>query len=187
MADRRTGGRSARVKASVHAAVVDQLTEGSLDIAIADVARRAGVNPTSIYRRWGDRERLIMDAAVTRLLESSPMPDTGSLRGDLTAWADAVEEQISRPDGQVLLRALIATLPGSRAAAETRAEFLERRLADLQELLDRAATRGERPPTAYRVIEAVIAPLYMNVLFGGVVPPHGYGRDLVGRLLGDAQ
>ena len=88
----------------MHAAVVDLLAEGGLDISVADVARRAGVNPTSVYRRWGDRERLIMDAAVTRLLDSSPMPDTGSLRGDLAAWADAVETQIARPDGQVLLR-----------------------------------------------------------------------------------
>jgi len=38
-----------------------------------------------------------------------------------------------------------------------------------------AGERGERLLTAHRVIEAVIAPLY------------GYGRDLVGRLLGDAQ
>lgn len=170
----------------MHAAAVDLLTEGSLDISIADVARRANVNPTSVYRRWGNREWLIMDAAITRLLETSPIPDTGSLRGDLTTWADAVEEQISRPDGQVLLRALIATLPGDCDAAETRLEFLERRLADLQTLLDRAAARGERPPTAHRVVEAVIAPLYMNVLFG-LSTPRGYGRDLVGRLLGDAQ
>lgn len=186
MTGRRTGGRSARVKESVHTAVVDLLTEGSLDISIADVARRAGVNPTSIYRRWGCRERLIMDAAVTRLLDSAPMPDTGSLRGDLTSWADAVEEQIARPDGQVLVRALIATLPGDPGAARTRMEFLERRLADLQTVLDRAAERGERPPSAHRVIEAVIAPLYMNVLFGGQAPG-GYGRGLVGRLLGDAR
>lgn len=183
MAGTRPGGRSARVRDAVHAAVLGLLSEGGLDISIGEVARRAGVNPTSIYRRWGDRERLILDAALTRLLRDFPMPDTGSLRGDLLAWAERVERQIAAPDGQVTLRALIATLPGSAEAAEARMKFLNTRLADLQALLDRAAARGERPPDARRVIETVLAPLYLNVLFLGRAPD-GCARDLVERLLG---
>ena len=185
MTGSRPGGRSARVRDAVHAAVLDLLAEGGLDISIAEVARRAGVNPTSIYRRWGDRERLILDAALTRLLRDFPMPDTGSLRGDLLAWARRVERQIAAPDGQVTLRALIATLPGSSEAAEARMAFLNARLTDMQAMLDRAAARGEHPPTAQRVIETVLAPLYMNVLFIGHAPD-GCAADLVEALLGPA-
>ena len=63
----RPGGRSARVRDAVHKAVVELLADGEIDVAIPKIAERAGVNPTSIYRRWGSRDHLLLDAAVTRL------------------------------------------------------------------------------------------------------------------------
>lgn len=136
------------------------------------------MNPTSVYRRWGTRENLLMDAAVTRLRERSPMPDTGSLRGDLLAWAARVEQAMTEPDGHVLLRALVATM----ASAQRPTEHLLARQADLQAMLDRAAARGERTPGVDEVIDHVLAPLYVRVLFGVPVAP-GSGATLVDRLL----
>ncbi len=51
---------------------------------------RAGVNPTSIYRRWGGRDNLLLDAAVTRLRATSPIPDTGSLRDVMDRHKDKI-------------------------------------------------------------------------------------------------
>ncbi|VVJ23931.1 Transcriptional regulator [Amycolatopsis camponoti] len=174
----RPGGRSARVRDAVHEAVVELLAAGEIDAAIPKIAERAGVNPTSIYRRWGSRDHLLLDAAVTRLRAKSPIPDTGSLRDDLLGWAEGVERSMRDRRGQILLRALVATM----APDEEPVEYLRARGDDLQNALDRAAARGEPVPTVDEVLDFVLAPLYLRVLFRRPVEP-GTAARLVGRLL----
>ncbi|MEU3909028.1 TetR/AcrR family transcriptional regulator [Streptomyces goshikiensis] len=78
-----------QVRSAVHQAVIDLLSDpGGADLTIPAVAQRAGVNHTSIYRRWGGREALLADVVVTRLERDSPLADTGTLRGDLRAVVD---------------------------------------------------------------------------------------------------
>jgi AcrR family transcriptional regulator len=174
----RPGGRSARVRDAVHDAVVELLAAGEIDAAIPKIAERAGVNPTSIYRRWGSRDTLLLDAAVTRLRATSPIPDTGSLRGDLAGWAEGVERAMRDRRGQILLRALVATM----APDQEPVEYLRARGDDLQAALDKAAARGEPVPTVDEVLDFVLAPLYLRVLFRRAVEP-GTGARLVERLL----
>jgi AcrR family transcriptional regulator len=174
----RPGGRSARVRDAVHEAVVELLAAGEIDATIPKIAERAGVNPTSIYRRWGSRDHLLLDAAVTRLRTTSPIPDTGSLRGDLLGWAEGVERAMRDRRGQIMLRALVATM----APDAEPVEYLRARGDDLQAALDRAAARGERVPTVDEVLDFVLAPLYLRVLFRRPVEP-GTAARLVRRLL----
>ncbi|MGW5160998.1 TetR/AcrR family transcriptional regulator, partial [Nonomuraea wenchangensis] len=62
------GGRSARVRAAVHQAVTDLVGEhGYGNFTIGDVAARAGVADTSLYRRWGNLQTLLGDVLLTRL------------------------------------------------------------------------------------------------------------------------
>ena len=80
----RPGGRSARVRAAVLQATLELLAETGYDGAeLPEVARRAGVHPTTIYRRWGTKSRLVGEAILERSRPLSPTPDTGSLRTDL--------------------------------------------------------------------------------------------------------
>src|SRR5690242_10569479 len=99
-AARRPGGRSARVRAAVHQAVTDLIAErGYGNFTVGEVAARAGVADTSVYRRWGNLEALLMDVAITWLTTQSPIPDTGSLAGDLRAYAANVARDVAGPDG----------------------------------------------------------------------------------------
>jgi AcrR family transcriptional regulator len=174
----RPGGRSARVRDAVHRAATELLVEGETDAAIPRIAERAGVNPTSVYRRWGSRENVLLDAAVTLLRARSPMPDTGSLRGDLLAWATGVEHAMAEPDGRILLRALIATM----SATDRSTEHLRSRGDDLQAMLDAASARGEQTPTVDEVLDYILAPLYLRALFG-IPLEAGVAATLVDRLL----
>src|SRR6516162_5631143 len=102
---RRTGGRSARVVAAVHDAVNDLVAQRNpREVTVAEIAERAGVNPTSIYRRWGSLEALVLDVETARL---PPIPDTGTLRGDLLAFAANAATDIARPGGLAFLHAVI--------------------------------------------------------------------------------
>ncbi|NWE73817.1 helix-turn-helix transcriptional regulator, partial [Pseudomonas gingeri] len=60
----RPGGRSARVQESIHAAVRALLEEQDRStLTVPQIAARAGVTPSTIYRRWGDLSELLADVA----------------------------------------------------------------------------------------------------------------------------
>src|SRR6478735_5304132 len=85
---KRTGGRSAAVIHSVRTAVEELVREkGSDRVTVPMIAERAGVNPTSIHRRWGDLPTLLNDIATYRLDPDRALPQHDALRDDLTSWA----------------------------------------------------------------------------------------------------
>jgi AcrR family transcriptional regulator len=119
-------------------------------LAAAVWARCTGVNPASVYRRWRTREGLLADVAMSRLERDLPLPDTGSLRGDLTTWAVSAAAGLARPEGRLFLLALITSIPSTPQAQAERDQHLQRRMRALRQVTDRAATRGESPPTRAR-------------------------------------
>jgi AcrR family transcriptional regulator len=155
-------------------------------ISFAEVAERAGVAQTSLYRRWGEVGTLLMDVAVEALMRDWPLPDTGSLKGDLTAWATAIAASLSSREGSTFFRVYVATppLPGEDGAA--RATIVMRRVEQIRVMLDRANARGEKAPTVFQVTDYLLAPLYMRVLFGAS-PNARVARDLVDRLVNIAE
>ena len=187
MTDRRPGGRSALVRAKVHQAVLDLLAEqGTAELSIPVVAQRAGVNPTSIYRRWRTREGLLADVAMGHLEHDLPLPDTGSLRGDLTAWAASAAADLARPEGRLFLLALITSIPSTPEAQAERDQHLQRRMQALRQVTDRAAARGESPPDPGTIADAVLGPLYRRALWGTLPADPAYASSLVDRLLSPA-
>ncbi|MFE9319910.1 TetR/AcrR family transcriptional regulator [Nocardia sp. NPDC052278] len=99
-------------------AVLDAVAEhGVAKVGIPDISRRAGVRDSSIYRRWGTRENLVLDVMLTARERTLPLPDTGTLHGDLTAF-EVAANLASRPcaracsaSAQVLGRRNSRTLP----------------------------------------------------------------------------
>jgi AcrR family transcriptional regulator len=161
---RRPGGRSARVAAAVYAAVDALLAEqGQGGFTVSDVARRAGVNPTSIYRRWGSVEAIILDVETARLADTTPLSDTGTLRGDLLAYARTAVADIARPGGLAFLKALISA---QNLSDEQRFEAVGPRGAEIQAVLDRARDRGEPARDVSAVVDCILAPIYLRFLLG---------------------
>ena len=181
---RRPGGRGARVGAAVHQAVTDLISErGYGTFSVGEVAARAGVADSSIYRRWGSLETLLTDVALTRLNARSPMPDTGSLAGDLHAYAANVAREITGPDGLAVVRLAVALSGSGQQGLQARDDLLAERTRQLQSMLDRAGERGEEVLDALDVLDHVMAPMYIRVLLGvGPLAPE-YVDGLVDRLL----
>ncbi|MFF8357280.1 TetR/AcrR family transcriptional regulator [Streptomyces chartreusis] len=175
-----------QVRSAVHQAVIDLLSdpEGA-DLSIPAIAQRAGVNHTSVYRRWGSREALLADVVTTRLERDSPLADTGSLRGDLVAWAEAGVASIRTPEGRLLIRAVALSMSGGTTAQGERAQQFQRRIASIERIRERAAARGENAPLLEEILDQLIAPLYLRAIFGIDPPATGYPELLVDRLLRD--
>ncbi|WP_328904122.1 TetR/AcrR family transcriptional regulator [Streptomyces sp. NBC_00441] len=180
---RRPGGRSARVGAQVHQAVTELISErGYGNFTVGEVAARAGVADSSIYRRWGDLEALLCDVALNRLNARSPMPDTGSLDGDLRTYAAQVAREITGPEGPAVLHLAVALANAGERGVQARDALRTARTRQLQSMLDRAHDRGEPAPDALTVLDYVLAPMYSRVLFGmGPLTPE-YVDGLVDRL-----
>ncbi|GAB3656682.1 TetR/AcrR family transcriptional regulator [Actinocorallia lasiicapitis] len=181
---RRPGGRSARVREAVHQAVTDLIAEnGYGEFTVGDVAARAGVADTSVYRRWGTLEALLTDVALTRLNVRSPMPDTGTLAGDLHAYAAQVAREITGPEGLAILRLTVALSSRGDQGLQERDDFLTKRARIVQDMLDRARERGEQPLDALDILDHLMAPMYIRVLFGVGPLTSDYVAGLVDRLL----
>ncbi|MEW1750650.1 TetR/AcrR family transcriptional regulator [Streptomyces angustmyceticus] len=181
---RRPGGRAARVRATVHQAVADLVGDrGYGNFTVGDVAARAGVADSSIYRRWGNLEALLSDVAASRLAATSPVPDTGSLEGDLRAYAATAARDVAGPDGTAILRLAISLSNSGQPGLEARDAFLAERTRQLQVMLDRGRDRGEHPPDVLQVLDLILSPMYLRILFGtGPLTP-AYVDELVDRLL----
>ncbi len=165
----RPGGRSARVRSAVLDATLALLREGATAFSVPQVAARAGVHDATIYRRWGSRDALVVDAIRSHLGEAVPVPDTGSLHGDLSTFLERSVAFLSSPLGAQLVRATI----GSEAptVGDPRVAYWPVRLEQIGAMVERAVTRGELPrirmAEATFAAEMLLAPLYFRLLASG--------------------
>ncbi|QES52794.1 TetR family transcriptional regulator [Streptomyces venezuelae] len=163
----RPGGRTARVRAAVLQAAGDLLAEsgfGRLDLA--EVARRADVGKTTVYRRWGTPAGLVADLLADMAEQSLPRTETGSLDGDLRANADLVCRTLADPRQGALFAAVIAAATADPGTAEALHRFYAIRVAEWAPCVRQAVDRGELPAGTdpEEVIRAVSAPLYYRLL-----------------------
>lgn len=166
---RRPGGRSQRVWEAVAAATESILIEKGLDdIGVVEIARLAGVNPTTIYRRWGDRDTLLMEVLMTHAEAALPLPDTGTLRGDLRAYLGEAASLLQSSFGSALLQLGALALRRPQLQVQRKA-YWEARLKTFDELIARAIKRREIAPglDSGRLLEALGGPLYARLLFTG--------------------
>ncbi len=133
------GGRSERVvRGVIEAAIAELAHSGYHGFRMEAVAAEAGVNKTTIYRRWPSREALVTAVAerLRQPLKESPLPDTGRLETDLIAaftrrftigrkvegraWARLVEERY-RPEVEAIIGATVTERRGEWRSMVTRA------------------------------------------------------------------
>ncbi|AKH83156.1 TetR family transcriptional regulator [Streptomyces sp. CNQ-509] len=166
----RPGGRTARVRAAVLRATGDALAEqGFAHLDLADVARRAEVGKTTVYRRWGSATGLVADLLAEMAEQSVPRTETGTLLGDLRANARLVLGTLTDPRQGALFRAVIAAATCDDRAAAALHRFYAIRIAEWAPCVEQAVARGELPAGTdpHEVIRAVSAPLYYRLLASG--------------------
>ncbi|WP_344416648.1 TetR/AcrR family transcriptional regulator, partial [Pseudonocardia ailaonensis] len=167
----RPGGRTARVRAAVLAATLDELTEHGFDALTVDgIAARAGVHRATLHRRWGDVGGLLAAALDDSAADGWTPPDTGSLVEDLVALAEEVRAALAEP--RSVTAAVIGASFRSPVAADALRRFLSGRYDRCRTVVERAAARGEAPPgvDAQAVLVAATAPVYHHALLLCEVP-----------------
>ncbi len=152
--------RGAAVTDAIRSACLDVIVErGTLDISIDDVARAAGVNKTTVYRRWDTPEALIGDAVGAHAAEQIPLEPTGDLEADLATLIERVEASITTPLGRALLG---ATRTDGERLAELRRTFWSERLALAAPIVE--PHRAPGAPSAEQLVEWLVAPLHFRIV-----------------------
>ncbi|MGY1894249.1 TetR-like C-terminal domain-containing protein [Nocardia gipuzkoensis] len=177
--------RGARLRRAVLDATLARIeSAGIATVRVADVAADAGVHETSIYRRWKTLPRLLLDALLSRVAEEIPLPDTGSLRGDLERFMTDLIRFAGTPSGRALIRGTVIAESDPEVEA-IRREFWVRRLSSSEEIVRRAIARGD--------VAATVDPRLTMLTLGGLVHLHvtqlgaelppGLARDAVDLVL----
>ncbi|MEV7913013.1 TetR/AcrR family transcriptional regulator [Streptomyces griseus] len=167
--------RTGRPRSTAADAAILEATRASLidlgwsKLTMGDVATRAGVAKTTLYRRWAGKNELVVDA-VAVLFDELELPDRGSLAADVQGVVLQFASLLERPEARTALMAVVAE--------STRDDSLRRRIrsaiVDRQKRLvllgrERAQARGELRYEDDASTAARNADLIFDVIAGAVV------------------
>jgi AcrR family transcriptional regulator len=167
----RTGRpRSAAADEAILAATRDALVElGWSKLTMGDVAHRAGVAKTTLYRRWAHKNELVVDA-VAVLFDELELPDRGSLLEDVQGVVLQFAALLERPETKTALMAVVAESTRDAALRERiRSAIVDRQKRLVLLGRERAQARGELPYEENSATAARNADLIFDVIAGAVV------------------
>ncbi|GHA92206.1 transcriptional regulator [Streptomyces chryseus] len=167
----RTGRpRSVEAHAAILRATRAALVElGWSKLTMGDVASRAGVAKTTLYRRWANRSELVVDA-VAVLFDELRLPDRGSLMADVEGVVLQFAALLDRPEAKTALMAVVAESTRDEALRERiRSAIVDRQKRLVLLGRERAQARGELPYEDDPAQAARNADLIFDVIAGAVV------------------
>lgn len=167
----RTGRpRSAEADAAILEATRASLVElGWSKLTMGDVAARAGVAKTTLYRRWANKNELVVDA-VAVLFDELELPDRGSLAADVEGVVLQFADLLGRPETKTALMGVVAESTRDEALrGRIRSAIVERQKRLVLEGRERAQARGELPYEGDPRAAARTTDLIFDVVAGAVV------------------
>ncbi len=154
--------RGSRVVERVLSATLRELARiGYGALSIEEVAAAAGVNKTTVYRRWPTRAALVRAALGSMREQVTCAPNTGSLRSDLLSMARSILAFASSAEGHSVIRMVFAESMEPELA-EIASSLRRERDAVPKAMVEAAIQRGELPKGADTL-------LLMETLFGSIV------------------
>ncbi|MFJ4120727.1 TetR/AcrR family transcriptional regulator [[Kitasatospora] papulosa] len=162
--------RSAEADAAILEATRESLVDlGWSKLTMGDVATRAGVAKTTLYRRWAGKNELVVDA-VAVLFDELELPDLGSLPADVEAVVLQFAALLERPETKTALMAVVAESTRDEALRDRiRDSIVARQKHLVLQGRERAQLRGELPAEPDAVVAARTADLIFDVIAGAVV------------------
>ena len=191
--DRRTtgtqkNGRAAKVVRDVLRSTCEELNAvGYAALRVEDVAERAGVNKTTIYRRWPTKNELVIEAIRNSYVTEHEFPDTGVLRDDLVQYLRIMIKRTKNPVARGAMVALNnSTDPALKPVAE---ELLGKARGYRTSMVQRGIARGELPPhtDADLVSDMFSAPILRRLLTLGETVKPAYIEAVIDVVLAGAK
>ena len=175
--------KTSRRQLCILAAVAEALAEHDYaQLTIEDVASRAGVGKSTIYRWWKHKSDLVLDCFKQHTASVFELDFEQSLTSNLEQQLIKLTHALQHPIG----RALLAVMAQNR---ETAGEFFQHYLLPRREqtceliqlAIQRGEIRGDYPFAL--MLDTLYAPIHYQILFFNTVPDQYYIQQLVAFVL----
>jgi AcrR family transcriptional regulator len=177
--------RSAEADQAILEATLELLAElGYGGFTMAAVIARSGVSSATLYRRYADKDDLIL-AALKGVKDSQWHQDTGSFESDLRSLLCTCGADMCGPAGRLMTSLIGDLMRHPEFGTLVRDRLIESGRDDLRQIFERAVARGEisKVPDAELAGELIIGPMLHHLLLGGDSPSPEYADRLLPYLL----
>ncbi|MGN9810548.1 TetR/AcrR family transcriptional regulator [Micromonospora sp. BQ11] len=158
--------RGPRGAEAIHTAVLDLLAaDGYARLTVEGVARRSGVNKTTLYRWWPSKPALVAATFRHAIARDLPVPDTGALRGDLVTLVRSKAAFFADGPGR-LAADVLAHTGADPELARLADELLGQHGTHVSEVTGRAVARGELagPVDDVLLADLLLGPVWLRAV-----------------------
>ena len=162
------------------------VSKGYDHLTMEGIAAEAGVGKQTIYRWWPSKGDIVADCLLDGLLlpDSLRPQNSGDIRADLAAWITGIFHVLDRPDGEGLLRSIIAAAAGNADVGRRIHEGLGATSSMADRIRSAIADEGLAADTPVEEIgEAIVGAVILRALSRSMIDDAGAAR-LVRALLG---
>jgi AcrR family transcriptional regulator len=180
---RRPGGRTADVTKRINEAVLTLLVEGGIDACtFQNVAARAGIERSTLYRRNSDRWPTIIEAIIDLAERETAVFNTGSFTEDLSRTLFRLNNVLKSPLGPPLM-AVASALKAGVAPGESERFWASRR-KHLAPMFEAAIARGEVPIDVDReeLFAMAAGPIYFRNFISALPVDESWIRELADKI-----
>ncbi|MCD5316426.1 TetR/AcrR family transcriptional regulator [Kineosporia babensis] len=151
-------------------ALVEELSEhGYSGTSMERIATRAGVAKTTLYRRWGGVDQIVVELFTDATATAIPVPDTGSFEGDLRELTRSAVGLLLDPLARAIFDIVVGEAVHNPVARTALTQFFDRRVRGGAIVVERAVQRGEVPADTdpAEVIRQAGAPYFARIYVTG--------------------
>lgn len=143
----RPGGRTAATLARIYGSTLELLRDRGLSaVTFNDVAKASDVNRSTLYRRWPDRNELVLDAIMASVAELIVPAEGDSLAAELADVLNQIGDYLNTPIGHAVLAAGLELSTTNSSTGQRQIGLWRERLRAFEPMFERAQDRGELDP-----------------------------------------
>lgn len=142
-------------------------------LTMDQIAETTRSSKATLYRQWGSKSALVVDALCWLGDVKPHVPDTGTLRGDLTAMFDQSAQEGHEHDADLIAAIMHAVRHDAELGEAVRTQILAPERENIRSVVRRAIDRGEVAadcPGLEFVDYVFIAPVVLHRLLEGDEP-----------------
>ncbi|MGI9601259.1 MAG: TetR/AcrR family transcriptional regulator [Acidimicrobiales bacterium] len=175
---RRRGSETTR---AILYAALDELTErGYAALTMDRVAERAGASKATLYRRWANKQELLLEAAGL-VVAPVPSPDRGAFAAELHGHLQARLGLYADERGRRLVASLIGAAPTDPDLSQALVAWLSEVTRSTQAMIERGRLRGDvrTDIDASAVATLISGPMVYRAVVEQLPPDEAFVDDLV--------
>ncbi len=159
--------RTRRVRELMLETAVELLLEcGAHDVTAAQVAARADVARTTVYRQWPDQRSLLLATIAAMTTPHETPVSAGPVEDDARATLERLRKRLDRRPARAVFGALVAHASQDKAFKDAQQLFINQLTKPMVEVFEAAVARGELDKSTDAEFEAMllVGPILHNYL-----------------------